>query len=123
MISTPWNIGNVSITGKLVLAPMTKITDLPFRLLCRSIGANLAFTEMVNINAVSRGNKAALTNFLTCIEDRPLGIQLFGTQPDKFQTTAQIIVETIQPTQGAFFDINLECPDPKVLSQGAGAAS
>jgi tRNA-dihydrouridine synthase len=79
-----WKIDDIVITGKAVLASMTKITDLPFRLVCRELGADLAFTAMVNCNAVSRGNKAARKIYYTVPEDAPLGIQLFGSRPDKF---------------------------------------
>nr|MDO8115780.1 tRNA-dihydrouridine synthase family protein [Candidatus Sigynarchaeota archaeon] len=114
--------GSIAIKGKVVLAPMTPVTDLPFRLLCREIGASLAFTEMVNVNAVNRGNKAARANFKTVAGDRPLGIQLIGTQPEKFVATARYIVDSLDSLDGVFLDINLDCPDTAVINQGAGAA-
>src|SRR5271157_1717019 len=122
MASLSWAIGPITIEGNLVLAPMTRVTDLPFRLLCRDHGASLAFTEMVNVNAVSRGNKAAGMNFMTIPEDRPLGIQLFGTQPEKFLKTAQIIAGALDSRDQVFLDINLDCPVDNVVNQGAGAA-
>lgn len=117
-----WNIGNIKIEDGLVLAPMTRVTDLPFRLLCRGLGTPLAYTEMVNVNAVYRGNKAARASFMTAPGDRPLGIQLLGTQPEKFLGAAVQIASAIGSTEGAFFDVNLDCPDEAVLAQGAGAA-
>ncbi len=117
-----WNIGNIRIEGGLVLAPMTRVTDLPFRLLCRGLGARLAYTEMVNVNAICRGNKAARANFKTVPDDRPLGIQLLGTQPEKFLEAATRAAGAIGSAEGAFVDVNLDCPDEAVLSQGAGAA-
>lgn len=122
MTKLSWTIGPILIEGKLVLAPMTRVTDLPFRLLCREHGASLAFTEMVNVNAVSRGNKAAWKNFLTNTEDKPLGIQLFGTQPERFLKTAQIIADSLESQDQVFLDINLDCPVDNVVRQGAGAA-
>jgi tRNA-dihydrouridine synthase B len=121
-LTMSWNIGSITIAAGLVLAPMTKVTDLPFRLLCRDLGACLAFTEMVNVNAVSRGNKAAGTVFQTVSEDRPLGIQLFGTRPDRFLMAAEAIAATLDSLDGVFLDVNLDCPDAKVIKQGAGAA-
>jgi len=114
-----WKIGDIVINGRAVLASMSKITDLPFRLLCRKLGANLAFTEMVNCNAVSRGNKAARRLFCTVPDDIPLGIQLFGSRPDKFLKTIQTFPHL---NRGYFFEVNFSCPDRIVLNQGAGAA-
>ncbi len=114
-----WKIGDIVINGRVVLASMSKITDLPFRLLCRKLGANLAFTEMVNCNAVSRGNKAAKRLFCTVPDDLPLGIQLFGSRPDKFLKTVRTIPHL---KVGHFFEVNFSCPDRLVLDQGAGAA-
>jgi tRNA-dihydrouridine synthase B len=114
-----WKVDDIVIPGNVVLASMTQITDLPFRLLCRELGANLAFTAMVNCNAVSRGNKAARRIYYTVPEDAPLGIQLFGSRPDRFLRTAQIIGI---PHSGAFLEVNFSCPDRVILAQGAGAA-
>ena len=114
-----WKIGDIAIGGKAVLASMTKITTLPFRLLCRELGTRLAFTEMVNCNAVSRGNKAAKRVFYTVPADAPLGIQLLGSRPDKFLQTAR---EINCPHAGTFLEVNFSCPDREVLAQGAGAA-
>jgi len=122
MVSVSWNIGKIVIKGNLVLAPMTRVTDYPFRMLCRRCGASLAYTEMVNVNAVSRGNKAARMNSFTASGDEPLGIQLFGSQPEKFCSTARAIVESLQSTRGVFLDVNLDCPDEAIINQGAGAA-
>ncbi len=101
---------------------MTPVTDLPFRLLCRSLGAPLAYTEMVNVNAVCRGNKAARANFMTVPGDRPLGIQMLGTQPEKFLGAALQAAGALGAAEGVFLDVNLDCPDGAVLAQGAGAA-
>jgi tRNA-dihydrouridine synthase B len=117
-----WNIGNIRIESGLVLAPMTRVTDMPFRLLCRGLGAPLAYTEMVNVNAVCRGNKAARASFMTVPGDRPLGIQLLGTQPGKFLDAAVQAAGALGSAEGAFLDVNLDCPDEAVLAQGAGAA-
>jgi len=114
-----WKIDDIVITNKAVLASMTNITDLPFRLMCRELGANLAFTAMVNCNAVSRGNKAARKTYYTVPDDTPLGIQLFGSRPDKFLHTAQIIS---CPHPGTFLEVNFSCPDREILAQGSGAA-
>jgi len=97
---------------------MARITDLPFRLLCRKLGAALAYTEMVNCNAVSRGNKAAMKLFQTNEEDYPLGIQLFGSRPDRILDAAL----KVKQADGIFIDLNFSCPDASVINQGAGAA-
>lgn len=116
-----WRIGSIQLEGKKVLAPMMKITDLPFRLLCRNLGADLAYTEMVNCNAVSRGNVSARQLFTSHPLDSPLGIQLYGSNPEKFLATAKIIRSTL-PEKKFFIDLNFSCPDRNVIKQGAGVA-
>lgn len=118
-----WKIDKIEIKGTSVLAPMAKITDLPFRLITRKFGVNLAFTEMVNSSAVSRGNKASHKNFYTIFpKDRPLGIQIFGSNLEKILKTAKIINEKITNKKDVFLDINFGCPGDNVLGHGAGSA-
>jgi tRNA-dihydrouridine synthase B len=74
---------------------------------------------MVNCNAVYRGNKAARRIFHTIPLDKPLGVQLYGSKPEKILQTAKEIPIV---HDGMFLDINFSCPDREILNQGAGAA-
>lgn len=110
-------IGNVNLDNNLILAPMAGITDIAFRLLCKKYGVGLVFTEMINANAISRGNKASLKLAKTCEEERPVAFQIFGTRIDAIKKTVEILDKDAD-----MFDFNLGCPVNKVIKQGAGAA-
>ena len=111
-------IGNVTLENNLILAPMAGVTDLPFRLLCREHGAGLACMEMVSAKAIFYGNKN--TEMLLRIEERerPVSLQLFGSNPDIISEMAKRIEE--RPFD--LLDINMGCPVPKVVNNGEGSA-
>ena len=87
----PFKIGNVKITNNLILAPMTKINDLPFRMLCKENGAGLVYTEMINSNAITRNNKSAIRMSRTIEEEKPVAIQIFGARKDLISEAAKIL--------------------------------
>ena len=99
------------------LAPLAGISDLPFRLVARSFGCSLAFTEMISANGLVRNSNKTLDYLRTCAEDQPLGVQIFGDEPDVMAEAARIAAD-----QGAaLIDINMGCPVKKVIKTGAGA--
>jgi nifR3 family TIM-barrel protein len=101
-----------------VLAPLAGYTDLPFRLLCRELGAGLCFSEMISCHGLVYGQRNTLILMKSTAEDRPLGIQLFGGSAEVMaEAAAQIDVN-----QADFIDINMGCPVRKVIKKGAGAA-
>ncbi len=102
----------------LVLAPMAGITDLPFRMICKELGAGLVFSEMVSVEALIRKHKRTFSMLRTDPAERPVVIQIFGSKPKSMADAARIV------SQGAvdFIDINMGCPVPKVLKCGAGSA-
>jgi tRNA-dihydrouridine synthase B len=110
-------IGTLRITPPLILAPMAGISDLPFRLLARDQGAPLCFTEMISAQGLIRNGKNTLTLLRSTPEDRPLGIQLFGDDPEALAEAARCVAE-----QCDLIDINMGCPVKKVVSGGAGSA-
>lgn len=112
------SIGNVTLVRPLILAPMAGISDLPFRLVNRSAGCGLAFTEM--ISACSLGYKSSRTSHMLSIapEDRPLGIQLLGKDPDIIRRALDIVSEH----SFDITDFNAACPARKIVSKGKGAA-
>ena len=98
-------IGNVEIENSLALGPMAGVTDLPFRLLCKEQGCGILYSEMVSAKAILYKNKN--TDVLLNIDKRehPVGIQLFGSDPD-------IMAEIGSRVAGGdcdFIDINMGC--------------
>lgn len=110
-------IGNIEV-GRLALGPMAGITDMPFRLLCKEQGADLIYSEMVSAKGIHYNNKNT-GDLLRCDEaERPVALQLFGSEPDIMAETAARIEER----NFDFFDINMGCPVPKVVNNGEGSA-
>lgn len=104
--------------GKPWLAPLAGYSDLPFRLLCREYGACVCETEMVSARGLMFDGAGSNALLSTCAADTPLVVQLFGNE-------AHCIGESMQRLcrQGyEAFDLNMGCPVPKVMRQGAGAA-
>jgi nifR3 family TIM-barrel protein len=111
-------IGNVEISGNVILAPMAGVTDLPFRLLCKEQGADLIYTEMVSAKGIYYNNKN--TKPLLEIEqaERPVALQLFGSDP---QIMAEM-AKRIEELDFDILDINMGCPVPKIVNNGDGSA-
>jgi tRNA-dihydrouridine synthase B len=111
-------IREVLLQNPLVLAPMAGITDFPFRVICKELGAGLVFSEMVSAEALIRESRRTFGMLHTDPAERPVGFQIFGSKPASMAEAACIV------SQGEvdFIDINMGCPVPKVLKSGAGAA-
>ena len=75
-------IGNVELENNVTLAPMAGVTDLPFRLLCREQGCGLMCTEMVSAKALLYNNRNTKPILAVREEERPVAVQLFGSDPD-----------------------------------------
>jgi tRNA-dihydrouridine synthase B len=104
---------------KLILAPMAGVTDSVFRQICKKKGADLVVSEMVSAEGLfyKSKNTAELMRFDEM--ERPIGIQLFGSDPDHLAKAAVQISETIKPD---FIDLNSGCPVSKVVSKNGGAS-
>ncbi|WP_283683355.1 tRNA dihydrouridine synthase DusB [Parablautia sp. Marseille-Q6255] len=111
-------IGTVELDNNIILAPMAGVTDLPFRLLCKEQGAGMVCTEMVSAKAISFHNKNTEALLETSPEERPVSLQLFGSDPDIISEMAAYIEE--RPFD--ILDINMGCPVPKVAGNGEGSA-
>lgn len=111
-------IGNHSILKTAALAPMAGVADRAYRILCKEYGAAALVSEMVSAKGLCYGDPK--TNELCTIldEERPMGLQLFGSEPD-FMAKAVTIVQKFEPD---WIDINMGCPVPKVIHTGAGSA-
>lgn len=111
-------IGTVTLDNNIILAPMAGVTDLPFRLLCKEQGVGMTCTEMVSAKAISFHNKNTEALLETSRQERPVSLQLFGSDPDIISETAAYLEE--QPFD--ILDINMGCPVPKVAGNGEGSA-
>ncbi len=99
------------------LSPMDDITDLPFRTLCKEMGADLLITEFIASEALNRDAEKSLRKMRFTHSQRPIGIQIFGADEDELLRCLEV-VEQAEPD---FIDINWGCPVRKVASKGAGS--
>ena len=99
------------------LAPLAGISNLPFRLIARSLGCALAYTEMISANGLVRKTAKTFEYLKTCADDHLLGAQVFGADPEIVAQASRIIADN-----GAdLIDINMGCPVRDVVKKGAGA--
>ena len=117
-ILTAMNIGPVHIEGRVFLAPLAGITDSTFRRLCREYGSALVYTEMISADGLVRGNVNTLRYLFFDQAERPLGVQLFGSDPDILADGARLAAAQ----HPDLIDLNLACPVKKVVKRKAGAA-
>lgn len=111
-------IGNVTLENNVILAPMAGVTDLPFRLICREMGAALVCMEMVSAKAIYYNNKNTEELLKVHPGELPVSLQLFGSDPKILSEMAARIEE--RPY--SFIDLNMGCPVPKVVNNGEGSA-
>ncbi len=111
-------IRDVLTKNPLVLAPMAGITDFPFRMICKEMGAGLVFSEMLSVEALVREHKRTFGMLHTDPRERPVVFQIFGSKPESMAEAAQIV----SLGEVDFIDINMGCPVPKILRSGAGSA-
>lgn len=113
-----FQIGNVKIENRLALGPMAGVTDLPFRLLCKEQGCGLLYTEMVSAKAILYNNKNTASLLEVRQEERPVAVQLFGSDPEIMSAMAA----RIEDGPYDLIDVNMGCPVPKVVNNGEGSA-
>ena len=111
-------IGNVITDGNLILAPMAGVTDLPFRLLCKEEGASLLYTEMISAKGIYYGNKNTELLWTIDEKERPVTLQLFGSEPKLLADIAM----RIEDRNFDIIDINMGCPVPKIVNNKEGSA-
>lgn len=111
-------IGNVELENNLILAPMAGVTDLPFRLLCKEQGAALCCMEMVSAKGIYYNNKNTESLLTVDERERPVSLQLFGSDPEIMAAMAA----KIEHRNFDILDINMGCPVPKVVNNGDGSA-
>jgi nifR3 family TIM-barrel protein len=102
----------------LYLAPMAGVSESPFRRLCRRFGADVVVTEFLSAEAIRRENKATLAKLRFGADERPIGVQIFGSDPDGMGQAAALVTDVFQPE---FIDINFGCPVKKVVRRNGGS--
>ena len=113
----PWQIGTVRIPSRLVLAPMAGVSVQAFRRQGRRFGAGLVCSEMVSCAGLQHGNERTLGYLRIASDERPLAVQIFGSDPAVMAKAARMVEDA-----GAdIVDINFGCPVRKVTKTGAGA--
>ena len=111
-------IGQVVLSNPLFLAPMAGITDYPFRCLARSFGAGLVVSEMIASQAIVRNSARSVRMASTAEEEFPLAVQISGSDPVVMAEAARIN----ESLGAAIIDINMGCPQRKIVKNGAGAS-
>ena len=102
----------------LYLAPQAGVSESPFRRLCRSFGADVVVSEFVSAEGIRRNDRKT-HGFLRFHDDeRPIGIQIFGADPEAMAQAAALVEEVYEPD---FLDINFGCPVKKVVSRNGGS--
>lgn len=116
---SPLRIGSVSIAPRLILAPMSGVTDSAFRRIVRKASGSavgLMVTEFISVEALTRDSEKSLRMMAFRPEERPIAIQIFGADPDRMARAATLVEQA-----GAdILDVNCGCPVPKVVKRGGG---
>lgn len=111
------NIGSIQLNTPIALAPMEDVTDMPFRIMCKRLGADLVYTEFTASEAIIRDIPKALKKITVCDEERPVGIQLFGGRDESLAGAARV-AESFNPD---FIDINCGCWVKNHVARNEGA--
>jgi nifR3 family TIM-barrel protein len=111
-------IGHITLQYPTVMAPLAGITNLPFRLLVKGVGCGLVCSEMVSANGLVHGSPKTKQLLASCTEERPLSVQLFGSDPTVMAQAAAIV----QASGADILDINFGCSVKKIVKNGSGAA-
>ncbi len=102
----------------LFLAPMAGVSEPPFRRICRSFGADVVVSEFLSGEGLRRGVKSVHDGAFFTPRERPIGIQLFGADPDAMAEAAELVVRHYEPD---FVDVNFGCPVKKVVRSNGGS--
>lgn len=114
----PIEIGPVRIAEPVILAPMTGVTDMPFRVLVKRFGAGLTVTEMIASEAMIRETRQSLQKSAWDAAEEPVSMQLAGCEPGRMAEAAKLN----EGRGAAIIDINMGCPVKKVVNGHAGSS-
>ncbi len=105
-------------TVPLYLAPQAGVSESPFRRLCRSYGADVVVSEFVSAEGIRRHDRRTHSYLRFHDDERPIGIQIFGAEPEAMAQAARLVEEVYEPD---FLDINFGCPVKKVVNRNGGS--
>jgi len=111
-------IGPIRLDDPVILAPMSGVTDMPFRRLVKRFGAGLVVSEMIASEAMIRENRRSLQMAQNSAEEQPMAVQLAGCEPAVMAEAAKLN----EDRGAAIIDINMGCPVKKVVNGYAGSA-
>lgn len=100
------------------LAPMAGVSESPFRRLCRAWGADVVVTEFLSAEGIRRENEATISKLRFTPDEHPIGVQIFGAEPDAMREAAALVTDVFQPD---YIDINFGCPVKKVVKRNGGS--
>jgi len=109
---------SVAADVPLYLAPMAGVSESPFRRLCRRFGADVVVTEFLSAEGIRRENPATIDKLRFEADEHPIGVQIFGAEPDAMGDAAALVTDIFQPD---FIDINFGCPVKKVVRRNGGS--
>lgn len=112
-------IGNIEIKNQVIVAPMAGVTNLAYRVILKEFGAGLIYTEMISDKGLLYDNKRTHDMIEVLNENRPIALQLFGSEVESMVQAAQFID---QHSNADIIDINMGCPVNKVVKSGSGSA-
>jgi len=102
----------------LYLAPMAGVSESPFRRLCRRFGADVVITEFLSAEGIRRENESTIAKLRFGADERPIGVQIFGADPQAMGEAAALVTDVFAPE---FIDINFGCPVKKVVKRNGGS--
>ena len=108
----------VSAMVPVFLAPMAGVSESPFRRLCRRFGADVVVTEFLSAEGIRRENQSTLSKLRFGPDEHPIGVQIFGAEPDAMGEAARLVTDVFQPD---YIDINFGCPVKKVVRRNGGS--
>lgn len=111
-------IGKLKLSNPVILAPMAGVTDQPFRRLVREMGCGLVYSEMVSDMGLVYQNERTLEMLRIEADERPVALQIFGSDPEAMAKAARIVARVEPDT----IDINMGCPAQKIVKNGEGSA-
>ena len=109
-------IGGLTLSNNIFLAPMAGITDIPFRLLVKGMGAGLLYSEMISVEGLIRSGKKTLEYIMVEPEERPVALQLFGNKPESIERAVHMVND-----RADVIALNCGCSVNKVLKASSGA--
>ena len=112
----PYPTGTAAVP--VFLAPMAGVSESPFRRLCRRWGADVVVTEFLSAEGIRRENEATISKLRFTPDEHPIGVQIFGAEPDAMREAAAAVADVFQPD---YIDINFGCPVKKVVKRNGGS--